>query len=344
MNPYAQGNQKQFYLQTNGKTLGPFGVETLKRMLNMGTLTPTSLTSVDLVHWNKISDFPELLGKPALGQYATQQPPPEPQRSPEPPEPRTRELPPDDDAPRKAEKSSKRRSKARASRSSFTKPYAERRYEFLNRKLASRYFHSLFAILLCVVLTLLMVVFALLPDAGAATLIKVIQIVIVAVAIISFFYSIWQTIMFFWAFWASIPKKFSIMSPDLAASLLFVPVWGMYWIFVVIYGGAQCVNDALVDRSPENRTLKVSVSLAGTTSFFVLVANILSSFSTYFVIEAVDAGLGDDEVDPVATLLLSCCALLLIVTFFLLYSTMYQMRRAAEPLNDLAEGEFSLVD
>ncbi len=105
----------------------------------------------------------------------------------------------------------------------------------------------------------------------------------------------------------------------------------MYWIFVVLCDATKSINKALSEKGLlEQSVLGVSEALAITSSLGLLVVILESAIlPTLFYLVALI-----DNVWAKAIVTVAC--LIALASSVLLFLLMAQMRRAAEPLNEMA--------
>ena len=175
----------------------------------------------------------------------------------------------------------------------------------LNRKLRSRFKSSWIAITVGLILCVfarslaLLTMFALADSEISAGAILIISGLLDAFGAACLGYSFVRVLMFLHGVWASIPKHIARATPDVAIALLFVPGWNLYWLFAALCDGAKGLNEGLAEKG----------LLGGSSS-------------------AVSGGL--------ALAAAICLLFAFPVGVLLLFLLMAQMRRAAEPLNEMA--------
>ncbi len=251
----------RYYIESGGRALGPFASETVRDMINKGTLNSDSRLSVDRVVWKKAAEFNELFSSNTTTTNAppTNVPPPEQNQTDitqTPPSQSNSAPPPIDETHPQDQKSGKSRKGGR-----------KRHKEFLNQKLSNRFYWSWQSVAIAGVLTLLAVIFKVFfQDSQSVAFVYLIRWLFGG-AVLFFLFAVILILMFFHTFWRSIPKELTRVPPDVAVGFLFVPFWQLYWLFVLLISGAQSMNEALDQNGLLNRRSPgVSIGLAASAA------------------------------------------------------------------------------
>ena len=319
----------RYYIESGGRALGPFASETVRDMINKGTLNSDSRLSIDRVVWKKAAEFDELFNANASTSNTPSptnvQPPTQNQTSPTqtPPQQSNAAPPPIVNTPPQDQGSEKSREGSR-----------KRRKEFLNQKLSNRYFWSWLSISIAGALTLIAgLLIALSLDSESKTL-SLIAVWLLGVGVSFFLFAIVLTLMFFHTFWRSIPKEIARVPADVAVGFLFVPLWQFYWFYVLLISGAQSINEALDQYGLLNRRSQgASTGLAASAAVCLTLFPVLQ-YVTIAILEAIGPLWFNSKAEVALGLGFFP---LQIIGIVLLYIVMGQMKKAAEPLNKLLD-------
>ena len=141
-----------------------------------------------------------------------------------------------------------------------------------------------------------------------------------------------MTSLFVWAYWRSIPSCFARTTPGLAAWLLLIPLFNLYWFFVAFVGGAIDLNRALDLFSDDPAARKNRVSLERPVVAFVCF--VLAVCLSVFVRAG---GVAHSSIESLESSLGTVVGIVALLGFIVFILALFSMRRGAVTLNNLRE-------